>query len=168
MLFTTYGLTMLIVKNLVFLFTEHLPKYWQIFLIKIMLQSWLFQFYPSGKLEIYIFNSVKLLSTFTICYIHMSLTPEVMPPILLCWSRTSEADGGGMTLKIEPSHQYSITFSCSVTDKSTVWQNGLWHVKAHEAKCVNPCRKIDIYWHSSMLAKCLQRLNSGCRHSEWW
>jgi len=30
----------------------------------------------------------------------------------------SEADGGGMAGEVEPSHQYSVTFSCSVTDGS--------------------------------------------------
>ena len=39
-----------------------------------------------------------------------------MALILLCWPITSEADGGGMAVEAEPSHQYSITFCCSVTD----------------------------------------------------
>ena len=38
-----------------------------------------------------------------------------MPPILLCWPTTSEADYGGMTAEVEPSCQYSITFYCYVT-----------------------------------------------------
>ena len=31
----------------------------------------------------------------------------------------SEADGGGMEVEIEPSHQYSTTFCCHVTDGNT-------------------------------------------------
>jgi len=41
-----------------------------------------------------------------------------MPPILLCWLTTSEVDVGGMAVKIEPSHQYPITFCFCVTDGS--------------------------------------------------
>lgn len=29
-------------------------------------------------------------------------TLKVMPPILLCWPMTSEADGGGMVIDVEP------------------------------------------------------------------
>jgi len=38
-----------------------------------------------------------------------------MPPILLCWSATSEADGGGVVVEVELSHQYSIRFCCHGT-----------------------------------------------------
>ena len=40
------------------------------------------------------FNS-ELLNTRT--------APKVMPPILLCWPITSEADVGGMSVEVEPS-----------------------------------------------------------------
>ena len=36
--------------------------------------------------------------------------PKVMPPILLCWPTTSEANVGGIAVEAEPSHQYSVTF----------------------------------------------------------
>jgi len=42
---------------------------------------------------------------------------KVMSPILLCWPTTSEADGGGMVVEPEPSHQYSIAFCCCVADR---------------------------------------------------
>jgi len=38
-----------------------------------------------------------------------------MPPISLCWSTTSEADGGGMAVVVEPPHRYFIKFCCCVT-----------------------------------------------------
>ena len=41
---------------------------------------------------------------------------KVMPPILLCWPMTSEADGGGRAVEIEISHECSVTFCCHVTD----------------------------------------------------
>jgi len=44
----------------------------------------------------------------------MRAAPKVMPPALLCWP-TSDADGGGTAVDVEPSHQYSIT---CVTDGS--------------------------------------------------
>jgi len=31
---------------------------------------------------------------------------------------TSEADGGGMAVEVEPSHQYSLRFCCHVPDGS--------------------------------------------------
>ena len=52
----------------------------------------------------------------------MKVTLKVMPPILLCWSSTSEADVGGMAVGAELSHQYSVTFCCLVKDGSlTKW-----------------------------------------------
>ena len=41
---------------------------------------------------------------------------EVMPPILLSWPTMSELDVGEMAVEAEPSHQYSITFCCYITD----------------------------------------------------
>ena len=41
---------------------------------------------------------------------------KVMSSILLCEPIMSEADGGGMAAEVEPSHQYSTTLCCHVTD----------------------------------------------------
>jgi len=90
----------------------------------------------------------------------------------------SEADGG-MSAEIKPSHQYSVTFCCHVTDGSrgVVWQNGAWHGSVHEAKVLNSSmQKNSTHWHSLTLAECFWRPNSGCEHSEvvggtflpWW
>jgi len=51
------------------------------------------------------------------------------PPILL-WPMTPEADGGGMAVGVECSHQYAATFCCrqfAATDGSrgAVWQNDI-------------------------------------------
>ena len=43
---------------------------------------------------------------------------KVMPPILLRWFTMTQADVGGMTAEVEPSHQYLITCCCHVTDGS--------------------------------------------------
>jgi len=45
---------------------------------------------------------------------------------MLAHNTTPEADADGMTVEVEPSHQYSIKFCCRVTDVSrgAVWQNG--------------------------------------------
>ena len=98
---------------------------------------------------------------------------KVIPPISLCWLTTSEVNTGGMAVKVEPTHQYSITCCCRVTDGSreAVWQNGIWHGSAYGAKMwhwIPPCRKNGTHWHSSMLAESLWRPNSGCEHSEGW
>jgi len=49
---------------------------------------------------------------------HARAAPKVMPLILLCRHVTSEEDAGGVAVKLEPSHPYSIPFCCHVTDGS--------------------------------------------------
>jgi len=44
--------------------------------------------------------------------------PKLMPPILLCWPTTSEANVVDMTVEVEPSRQYSVKFYCRATDDS--------------------------------------------------
>ena len=46
----------------------------------------------------------------------MRAAPKVMPSILLCWLTTAKMDVGGMAVKVEVSHQYSIKFCCCVTE----------------------------------------------------
>jgi len=48
----------------------------------------------------------------------MRAAPKVMPPISLRCPAVSEVNVGGMAVEAEPSHQYSITFCCHVTDGS--------------------------------------------------
>ena len=43
---------------------------------------------------------------------------KVMPPILLCWPKTSEVDVGGVTVEAELSHRTFPTCCCHVTDDS--------------------------------------------------
>ena len=61
---------------------------------------------------------------------------KVTPSILLCQPTTSEADVGGTAVQVEPSHQYSFTFCCHVTDGSrgAAWQDSIWHGSAYKAK----------------------------------
>ena len=47
---------------------------------------------------------------------YMRTAPKVMPLILLSWPMTSEVDVVGIAVDSDPSHQYSITFCCHVTD----------------------------------------------------
>ena len=47
----------------------------------------------------------------------MRTAPKVMPPDLLCWPTTAEADVG-IVVETECSCQRSITFCCCVTDGS--------------------------------------------------
>ena len=69
------------------------------------------------------------------------VAPKLMPPILLCWPTTSEANVGDMAVEVEPFRQYSVKLCCRATDDSrgAVWQNGVWHGSAYEAK---------VYWYS--------------------
>ena len=96
---------------------------------------------------------------------------KVMPPILLYLPTISEVDVGGMAVAVEPSHQYSVTCRCCVTDGSrgAVWQNGVWHGSACEAEAchwIPGCGKNDSRWHSPTLAERFWSPNSGCEHSE--
>jgi len=47
-----------------------------------------------------------------------------MCPVLLFCLLTSEADVGDMTVEVELSHQYSVTFYCHVTDGARGRKNG--------------------------------------------
>ena len=42
---------------------------------------------------------------------YMRADPKVMPPILFFLPTMSEMDAGDVAVEIEPSHQYSITFT---------------------------------------------------------
>ena len=79
--------------------------------------------------------------------------------------------GGGMAVGAEPSHQYSVTFCCHVTDgrSGAVWPNYVWHGSVSEAKMwgwIPACRKNCSHWRSWMLAEHFWRPNSGSEHSE--
>ena len=76
--------------------------------------------------------------------------------ILLFCPPVSEVDAGGMAVEVEPSHQYSITYCCHVTDGSrgAAWQNGIWHGSVYEAEgCywIPLCRK---KWHPLTFIAC--------------
>jgi len=131
--------------------------------------QWVWQ---SWKQELQDSNSLQSTSRANLCcllaYKQLLFTmaaPKVMPPILWYCQTMSEADIGGMAVEIDPSHQYSITFCCHVTDdyRGMVWQSGIWHGSVYEAKVchwIPPGRKFaptDIHW---------QLLNGGCWHSE--
>ena len=52
-------------------------------------------------------------------WIYTRAALKVMPPTVLLWPTTSEADVGGMTMEVEPSHQYFTTFCCHVIDEAS-------------------------------------------------
>jgi len=43
-------------------------------------------------------------------YINTRAAPKLIPPILLCWPTTSEANVVDMAVEVEPSRQYSLNF----------------------------------------------------------
>jgi len=53
----------------------------------------------------------------------MSAAVKMCPVLLFCLL-TSEADVGDMTVEVELSHQYSVTFYCHVTDGARGRKNG--------------------------------------------
>lgn len=101
---------------------------------------------------------------------------KVMNPILVCWPTMSEAHVGGMAVKVEHSHQHSVTFCWCVTDSSngTLWQSCVaW------SKGVGLNSFMQKTWHLLVFisaCECWWRPNSGCQHSEvvggasqqWW
>ena len=50
--------------------------------------------------------------------IYTRTVPKLIPPILLCWLTTSEANIVDMAVEVEPSRQYSVKFCCRATDDS--------------------------------------------------
>ena len=83
---------------------------------------------------------------------NMRAALKVMLPILLCCPTMSDA-GSVMAAEVESSQKNSITFCCHETggSRGAVWQNGVWHGSAYEAKLchwMSLCRKmtpIDIH-----------------------
>ena len=63
-------------------------------------------------------NNVNQNATLLYECIYMRVALKLVPPFLLGWSTTTDTNGGGMTVEVEPSHQYLITFCCHVTDGS--------------------------------------------------
>ena len=51
-------------------------------------------------------------------YLPMNAALKIIPPISLSWPTMSEVDVGDMAVEAQPSHQYSVTFCCHVTDGS--------------------------------------------------
>ena len=66
----------------------------------------------------FIFQQLVFQLALTLSKSNASADPKVMPPFLLRWPTTSEADDGGMAVEVEPSHQQPIIFCCHVTDIS--------------------------------------------------
>ena len=48
----------------------------------------------------------------------MRAAPKVMPPVLFYWPMMPAVDVGGMAIETEPSHPYSVTCCCHVTDSN--------------------------------------------------
>lgn len=94
-----------------------------------------------------------------------------VPAVLLRLPTVSEADVSAMAVEVEVSHQYFITCLCHGTggSKGAVWQNGIWHESAHEAKV---CHLFHSLWKNKMAPIDIHRLlwnaygNSGCEHCE--
>jgi len=94
----------------------------------------------------------------------MKAALKVMPSTLLCLSMTSEVDVGGVS-EVGPSHQYSVTFCCHVTDGSrgAVWQNVVWHGNTYEANMccwIFSCGQSYTHWHSTFIL--------GSAFQQWW
>ena len=80
-----------------------------------------------------------------------------VPAVLLRLPTVSEADLSAMAVEVEVSHQYFITCLCHGTggSKGAVWQNGIWHESAHEAKV---CHLFHSLWKNKMAPIDIHRL----------
>ena len=130
--------------------------------------------FPSNAGTLLLLKAFEWLSgspSFNFPNISIRTAPKVMPPILLCWPVTSEVRVGGMAVEAEPSHQYPVPCCCCVTDGSrgAVWQNGVWHGSADEAKrshWISSCRK---KWHPLTFSDACWTFmvtSSGCERRE--
>ena len=67
----------------------------------------------------YMYVCVYVCTYMYVCvYVCTRAAPKVMPPILLCWPTTSEANVVDMEVEVDPSRQYSVKFCCRATDDS--------------------------------------------------
>ena len=92
----------------------------------------------------------------TIIRIILRVALKVMPLILLCWPTISKVDVSGMAVEVKPSHQYSITFCCCLTDGSLtkgsltwecIWSNNVeLNSSTQKKKKWHPLTFIDTGW----------------------
>lgn len=78
----------------------------------------------------------------------------------------SEVDVDGMAAEAEPSRQQPI-FLFALLQR--VWQNGVWHERVYKWEIwqrISLCGKNPTRWYSLTLTGCIQRSNSGCKHSQ--
>ena len=77
------------------------------------------KYFKTNKKKFYSILSQRISSDKKIAaYDYTGADPKVMPPILLCWPTTSEADGGGVAGDVKPSRRYSVPFCSPMTDGS--------------------------------------------------
>ena len=102
--------------------------------------------------------------------------PESNAPCLWCWPVTSKAGVDGMAVEIESFHCILLLYDrWQQRDSLTKWCL-TWKWREAWRHSVPPCGENGTHWHSSMLAGCLWRPNSGCEYSEavgaafqqWW
>lgn len=69
------------------------------------------------------------LEFYFLCFYYALSEPFILHwqqlPVLLCWPTILEVNGGGMAVKAELSHQYSIAFCWCATDGSSLTK---WHL----------------------------------------
>lgn len=73
------------------------------------------------KVNIYQFlaslgGTEKILVSSSVIYTRATL--KVLPPVLLRWPVTSEADAGDLAVEVDPSRQYPVKSYCCVRDSS--------------------------------------------------
>ena len=61
-------------------------------------------------------NNVNQNATLLYECIYMRVALKLVPPFLLGWSTTTDTNGGGMTVEVEPSQQHFIASCCCVTN----------------------------------------------------
>jgi len=82
----------------------------------------------------------------------------------LCWPTVSQAVAGDTAVEVEPSFQY-----LTDVNRGAVCQNDIWRRTVFGAKVchwIPAWEKNSTNWHLPILAVCLWRPDSECKHSE--
>ena len=102
----------------------------------------------------------------------MRAAPKVMPPALLCWHMTSEADVGGMTVEAE---KYPDNIQSCFVAMQHIIAGGQSDRMASGTEVLIKQKNVTEFLHAETVApidisvnifECLWRSNSQCEHSE--
>ena len=123
--------------------------------------SWQIAHNSENNIPLNLVTSMEVFST--------QVATKVMLPISLCWPTVSEADGGGIAVKVEPFNQYFVAMWQTAAEghSDRMASDMEVHMKQRceiEFLCAEKMAHIDIHW--CLLNVYGDHRGCGCEHTE--